>query len=106
MPDHVHLALEGRSPTSDLRRLVGCWKQETGYWFSRGAGKSLWLPGYHDLVLRDNQATVNAVRYVLENPVRAGLARRIGEYPFAGSEVYTEAELRELVEKWNGEAQA
>ncbi len=106
MPDHVHLALEGRSPSSDLRRLVARWKQDAGHWFSREMGRSLWLPGYHDLVLRDNQSTVNAVRYVMENPVRAGLARRIGEYPFAGSDVYTKEELRELVEHWIGDAQA
>ncbi len=31
MPDHVHLLLEGTSPTSDLPRLIARWKQKTGY---------------------------------------------------------------------------
>jgi putative transposase len=105
MPDHAHLVIEGRTPSSVLRRFVARWKQETAYWFSCDTGRPLWLPGYHDIVLRDTQSTVNTVRYVLENPVRAGLARRIGEYHFAGSDVYTEEELRELVEQWIGDAQ-
>ena len=102
MPDHVHLVLEGLSPSSDLRRLVARWKQATGYWFSREVGRPLWLPGYHDHVLRDNESTVNTVRYALENPLRAGLAGRMGEFPFAGSDVYTEQEIHELVNQWAG----
>jgi hypothetical protein len=34
-------------------------------------------------VLRENEGNEVVVRYILENPVRAGLAARIGEYPHA-----------------------
>ncbi len=32
-------------------------------------------------------------RYILENPVRAGLARTVDEYPHVGSEVWSIAEM-------------
>ena len=32
-------------------------------------------------------------KYILENPVRAGLAKALGEWPLAGSSVYTWPEL-------------
>jgi hypothetical protein len=53
--------------------------------------------GIDDRILRDDEATTAVARYVLENPVRAGLARRVGEYPFAGSDVY---DLRGLLTLW------
>jgi putative transposase len=55
------------------------------------------LSGYHDHVIRDGEPTVRTARYVLRNPVRAGLARRTGEYPFAGSDAYSWQELEEVL---------
>ena len=96
MPDHVHLVLEGLSESSDLRCCLSRWKQASGYWFKQHTNRPLWLSGYHDHVLRDKRSTMDFVGYVLRNPVRARLARRIGEYPFAGSDVYGQQELDEL----------
>ena len=42
--------------------------------------------------------TMATVGYVLRNPVRAGLVRRVGEHPFAGSDVYSPQELEEVRE--------
>jgi putative transposase len=97
MPDHVHLVLEGRSETADLCRSMDRWKQMTGYWHQRQNGCPLWMSGYHDHVLRDHESVVDYVRYVLENPVKAGLAKQVGEYRFAGSDVFSDEEIREMV---------
>ena len=75
MPDHVHLLLEGRTPSADLVEAVRGWKQHTGYAWKQRHGAHLWQSGFHDRVLRDGDDTRAVVRYVLENPVRAGLAR-------------------------------
>jgi len=40
--------------------------------------------GYYEHVLWSRHAVEAAVRYVLENPLRAGLAKRVGEYRFSG----------------------
>jgi REP element-mobilizing transposase RayT len=88
MPDHVHLLVYGTSLDADLRALVVHFKKLTGFEYSQRAGRRLWQAGYHDRVLRDDESTEAVARYVLENPVRAGLAREIGEYPHAGSDMY------------------
>jgi putative transposase len=43
---------------------------------------SVWLPGFHDHALRAEEATADVVRYIIENPVRAGLVKEVGAYPY------------------------
>src|SRR5262245_43128429 len=84
MPDHVHIVVKGVADTSNLRRCVRLIKQRIEYVARRRFRvRGLWQDGYYDRVLRSHHAIETAVRYVLENPVRARLARRAGEYPFA-----------------------
>ena len=84
MPDHVHLLLAGKWPAAHLKMFVGAWKQNTGYAFTRmRTGSRLWQPSYFERVLREIEGNETVARYILENPVRAGLAERIGEYPYA-----------------------
>ena len=86
MPDHIHLILQGLAETSDLRRCVKLTKQRIEYVARKEFGvHRLWQHGYYERVLRSRHAVEDAVRYVLENPVRAGLAKTIGEHPFTGS---------------------
>ena len=63
--------------------MVSRWKQLTGYHIGRTHTKRLWQPDYFERVLRDDESTIVVARYILENPIRAGLAKGIGEYPFA-----------------------
>ena len=42
--------------------------------------------------------TLRVARYVLENPVRAGLVTRVQDYPFLGSDVYTVEQVLEAVQ--------
>jgi REP element-mobilizing transposase RayT len=93
MPEHVHLLVEGLQELSDLRRFVRDAKQRSGFEYARRSGRPLWQDGYYDHVLRDDESTLVVVRYILGNPVRAGLAKDIDKYPYSGSEVYTMEEL-------------
>jgi putative transposase len=86
MPDHLHLLLEGQDE-ADLVKFVQRFKQQTGYLYKRcGAdGGSLWQKSYYDHVLRGEEDVRQAVRYILENPVRQRLAEQPDDYPFSGS---------------------
>ena len=85
MPDHVHLIVEGLTATSDLRRYAKLTKQRIESVARREFHiYRLWQKGYCEHVLRSRHALEAAARYVLENPMRAGLAKRVGEYPFCG----------------------
>ena len=45
----------------------------------------LWQRSYFERVLRDDEDVVGVARYLLNNPVRAGLAASPQEYRFIGS---------------------
>jgi REP element-mobilizing transposase RayT len=88
MPDHVHVLVEADSERSDFPAFVKRFKQTTGFAYRRDTGQPLWQHGYHERVLRNDEATETVVRYILENPIRARLSTELGEYPFAGSSKY------------------
>jgi putative transposase len=108
MPDHVHLLVQGLELDSDGLRFIKLAKQFSGYWYSQTQGRKLWQRYCYERVLRDNEGTASVARYILENPVRAGLAVEPLEYPFLGSDVYPPEQLMEIfeVEAWCPEGAA
>jgi putative transposase len=99
MPDHVHLIVSALSESADLQKFVAKWKQLSGFAHKQRTGESLWQPSYFDHVLRDEEETLRAIRYVLENPVRKGMVVEFSEYRFSGSDVFSAEELRDC---WQG----
>lgn len=95
MPDHVHLLVEGLSDGSDLRAFVKLAKQKSGYEYSKRYQRPLWQPSYYDRVLRDDEDSLAVMRYILSNPLRAGLVSQCEDYPFLGS---TTHELEEILD--------
>ena len=68
-------------------------KQCSGFHFRRRFGITLWQRYFYEHVGRDDETTEVIAVYVVENPLRAGLVRRIEEYPFIGSCTMTRADL-------------
>jgi putative transposase len=97
MPDHLHLLVGGTAPDSDLQMFCKQAKQYAGFEFKQGYGEKLWQPSFYDTVLRDEEGTWSVARYIVNNPLRAGLAGRADEYPFLGSCVVGKTELLEFV---------
>ena len=42
----------------------------------------MWARSFHDHALRRDENLLTVARYIVANPIRAGLVRRVGEYPF------------------------
>jgi putative transposase len=76
MPDHMHWLLQLEAETS-LSSLVGAVKAVTAH----GLGGRIWQSGFHDHVLRQEDGLAKLARYIVANPLRAGLVQRIGDYP-------------------------
>ena len=93
MPDHAHLLVEGVSDASDLRRFSKLARQRSGGVHSRRTGRPLWQEGFYDRVLRDGEDIKNVARYLLNNPLRAGLVDSPISYPHLGSDRWTLEEL-------------
>ena len=83
MPNHWHGVVRlGEGEVLSSR--IGWVKAETSRKLRRThpALGRVWARSYHDRALRVEDDVVAAGRYVVMNPVRAGLVRRVGDYPF------------------------
>jgi REP element-mobilizing transposase RayT len=94
------MLLEGISPGSDVREAMRQWKQQTAQSWKARTGQRLWQSGYYDRVLREGDDTRAVVGYLLQNPVRAGLAKPATEWPWIGSSRYSVADLAEHAGNW------
>jgi putative transposase len=97
MPDHLHLLVEGQTESSDGKRFIARAKQYSAFYFKQAYRKALWQRYGYEHVLRDDEVTSVVARYILENPIRAGLVQRVEDYPFVGSERHSLADLIEGV---------
>jgi putative transposase len=81
MPDHFHWLIELRQ--GSLGGLVQRTKSLTtkAVKLSTGRSVSIWQRGFHDRALRREEDLVKVARYVVANPLRAGLVERLGDYP-------------------------
>jgi REP element-mobilizing transposase RayT len=98
MPDHAHLLMRAATAGAAFCPLVRAWKQATGYRWRARTGGRLWQPGYYERVLRDDESELSVARYVVENPVRAGLAESAGTYPLTGSSCHTVERILDAVQ--------
>ena len=93
MPDHLHLLIEGESDSSDCLTFVKKAKQYSGFYFSKARGQKLWQRYGYERIVRDEENTLDVARYVLDNPIRAGLVSDLRHYPFVGSQKYSLEQL-------------
>jgi putative transposase len=94
MPDHAHLLIEGRSADSDAKEFIVRAKQYSGFHHKKARRSRLWQRYGFEHVLQDDELTLVVAKYILENPIRAGLVGRVEDYPFVGSLMYG---LRDLL---------
>ena len=86
MPDHLHMivALGADEPLSRLvqRAKVLTSKAANLGGAKRSADSRIWMPGFHDRALWREDDLLAMARYVVMNQVRAGLVRRVSDYPY------------------------
>ncbi|HEY0334887.1 MAG TPA: transposase [Stenotrophomonas sp.] len=72
-PEHVDSAALMRTAKAGAARATN---------LARGRAGLVWEPGFVGRPLRSEDDLVAAARYIVQNPVRAGLAKRPAEYPY------------------------
>jgi putative transposase len=98
MPDHVHALVEGLRIDSQLVKFVGMFEQRTAFDHAQTHVGRLWQEGFFDRVLRSEDDVLGIAAYVVANPLRAGLCRSAGDYPYLGSDRYTIEQLCEAIQ--------
>lgn len=83
MPDHVHWLLQ-LGEVDRLSDVVGRLKSASSRHANRTLNRtgSLWTKAFHDHALREEEDLQSVARYIVANPLRARLVRRVGDYPF------------------------
>ena len=83
MPDHWHGLIE-LSSQMPLSKIVGMAKGRSAHALNAHAsvGHACWAPGFYDRALRREEDALVAARYIVANPVRAGLVSTVGQYPY------------------------
>jgi len=82
MPDHLHwLFVLNHSLISEVARRV---KGKSAFRINSHLGcySKVWQRGFHDHAIRKDEDTKAVARYIIANPLRAGLVENIGDYPF------------------------
>ena len=82
MPDHLHwlFQLQGNLGLSEIvRRLKG--RSARGINTQLGRTGTVWQTGIYDHAPRNDEDVRGVARYVVANPLRAGLVEQIGDYP-------------------------
>ena len=83
MPDHAHWLLqlgEVEGLEALVSRLKGVSARQVNAALSRHG--AVWQKGFHDRALRSDEDMQVVARYIVANPLRSGLAKRIGDYPY------------------------
>lgn len=76
LPDHCHL-LASFPPDRAMKKVITDWKR----WVARQRGIR-WQIDFFDHRLRADESFAEKARYIVENPVRAGLVERVEGWPY------------------------
>ncbi|WP_395746804.1 transposase [Prosthecobacter sp.] len=82
MPNHVHVVFDVQAvPMADI---IGSWKQYTATQANKHLGRSgpFWQADYWDTYMRDADHQERTIRYIRNNPVKAGLAADWRQWPW------------------------
>ena len=82
MPDHLHWLLQLRSDRT-LGMCINVMKSLSAREIRQDFGlpSAVWQRGFHDRALRKDDDVVRIARYIIANPLRAGLVNSIRDYP-------------------------
>lgn len=105
MPNHVHCLIE-TFPVMPLSEVVRGWKGPSAHEANRLLHRSgaLWERDYFDRYVRDDGHLAAAVRYIEENPVRAGLVAQVEDWAFSSAHYMPPARGEKLVDGRAGPA--
>jgi REP element-mobilizing transposase RayT len=86
MPNHVHVLIETMEG-HPLDKVIHSWKSFTSKEANKSLGRAgaFWYPDYFDRYIRDADHFEQAVAYIHENPVKAGLVSRSTDWPWSSA---------------------
>ncbi|HLA09915.1 MAG TPA: transposase [Pyrinomonadaceae bacterium] len=86
MPNHLHLLMT-RFDEFEIKNLMQAFKSYTAHQANKILGRKgeFWMDDYFDRWTRDERHFRATVRYIENNPVKAGLCAKPEEWPFCSA---------------------
>ena len=86
MPNHVHVVVR-LFPSQELAVVIKSWKLHVARAANQALGRSgkFWQREYYDHLVRSQEGLDHAIRYVLENPAKAGLSNWVWVWSAEGT---------------------
>lgn len=83
MPNHIHILVEVTPPFL-LSKIIQTWKSFSARRINAALHRTgpLWQADSWDRYIRDHEHYCNALEYILENPVKAGLVQQADQWPW------------------------
>lgn len=90
MPNHVHVLIEIWEG-HPLDKVIHSWKSYTATEANKLLKRkgAFWFPDYFDRYIRDGKHFANAIRYIHENPVAAGLVEKAEDWQFSSARLWS-----------------
>lgn len=88
MGNHVHLLIRpGKESLPLVMKRIGC---RYVYWFNRKNERigHLFQDRYRSEAVENDAYFLTVLRYILQNPIKAGLEQQMGEYPYSSFRAY------------------
>lgn len=98
MPNHIHVLIK-TLPINPLSEIIHSWKSYTSRMILNFlkdesilpeslSNNVVWQKEYWDRFIRDYNHFIKAVEYIQQNPVKAGLVNKAGEWPWSSARCY------------------
>ncbi len=99
MHSHVHLFLQPslEIPLEKTMHYIN-WKFSLDYNKQKGRKGHLWLARYKSIPVETGDYALRLMRYVNQNPIRAGMVAKPGEWKWSGYRFYAFGEPNELLQ--------
>ena len=81
MPDHFHWLIELRDDSPSISNLMKTTKLKASLYSQNKKKKIRWQAGFYDRAIRSHEEIFHVARYIVANPIRAGICKSIREYP-------------------------
>lgn len=84
MPDHIHIVFQlGKIRT--LGQVMHSFSSFTSNKINKILKRSghLWQDGFYDHAIRNDAAYIRHIKYIEENPIKAGFVKKSKDWPFS-----------------------
>ena len=80
MPDHFHWLIQLKKEPREISRIIQGVKISTSAMLRGTTEHKIWQKGFYDRALRREEDVKDVARFIVMNPVRAGIAGSVREY--------------------------